>query len=259
MSSSPRVPPAPPPAIPTLSERWQHAEPSSNLWEAGLLIHQFDNTESDSSASQSTYAHGHPTREVAPWLPCPEDAWCGKYGDRLSATLVSKQLPFLFNTNAGMILAPNLAEMLCSYFNDGGTMAKKCTDTSHPDCVPGCSHEHTQEPNWCTVAGVDPTDSSARLYDCAFRPGDLEVMLRHHQSAPYSYNEVVIGTNKWAEKLPDLIEAFFFVAGTDDPLNEPKARQVYSDFRKRYPAAATKLVQLDVHSSTNAVTIIEEP
>ena len=244
---------------PTLSERWQDAVPASNLWRAGLLIHQFDNTEADSSASQSTYVHGHPKHEVAPWLPCPVDAWCGKYADRLSATLVSKQLPFTFNNNAGMILAPNLAKVFCSYFNDGGTMAKQCTDASHPACVPGCSNEHTQDPNWCEVAGVDPTDNGAHIYDCAFRPADLETMLKHHQSAPYTYNEVVISTDQWAEKLPDSIEAFFFVAGNDDPMNEPKARQVYAEFHKRYPAAMTKLIQLDIHSSTNAVTIIEEP
>ena len=71
----------------------------------GLLIHTFDNTEDPKSK---------------PWLPCPADQWCAKFGDRMSASIINPKLTKLFSGgNAGIIFSPSEAEIFCSYFADG--------------------------------------------------------------------------------------------------------------------------------------------
>ena len=65
----------------------ENGTPSSELAMAGVLLHQFDGT----------------TDKNAPWMPCPEDQWCHGVGDRLSSSIVSKHLPFLFNVGGAGI------------------------------------------------------------------------------------------------------------------------------------------------------------
>lgn len=110
-------------------------------------------------------------------------------------------------------------------------------------CVPGCA-DLDGEPNWCAHADAMSEDASADIWECAFRPSDLEGMLRHHlNSGANAYNEVVIDTRSYDSNLPESVLAIFFLT---DGESEWKAREVYGRFRKRYPNWQAPLVSLDI-------------
>lgn len=196
-----------------LNERYQQGRPSADLSEAGILVHQFDDTESGDE----------------PWLPCPPTRWCADIGDRVSASLISAKLPFLFKEGgAGMILTPQKAEIRCSYFADGGTMPKRCgpeppetqrfsDGRTFTECVPGCC-DISGNPNWCE----DVSQNSQTIYQCAFRPEDLNAMLVHHEMRPGMYNEVIVDPTRWGA---DTTEAFYFVRPKRSEFPMTKARQ----------------------------------
>ena len=230
---------------------WSHGSPSNDLSRAGLLVHMFDNTENDVSAKASL---GLNTNDAEPWLPCDKRAWCGQYAGRFSASIINARQRGIFRTQstAGIILSPH-TKLFCGYPMDGGTMQKFCPRGSPKGCAPGCATEDG-EPNWCPHADAWSDDPSAQVFECAFRPRDMEAMLRmhlHHRSM--SYNEVVVDTNSWTPNLPDSLLAVFFLAdGTAD--GDMKARDVWERFRRRYPGSNTPLVRLDLNPGTRAVT-----
>ena len=84
-------------------------------------------------------------------------------------------------------------------------------------CIPGCNTGSQQA--WCSF----PT---RRVYDCAWRPADLYYMLELHMGAPYTYNELVVGTQRWLQDPVASIEAFFLSRGAAD--QEQKASAVRS-------------------------------
>lgn len=222
-----------------LNLRFAGASATNDLADAGVLVHQFDNTEADVTAQQSLNGRGS-AGAAEPWMPCPAEAWCGKFGDRLSASLISPQMPHLFSRHAGYILSPSV-QMSCSYFSDGGTMEKQCREGAPAGCVPGCCRIGSGQPNWCPE--VDPTDSGSPLYDCAFPPSALKAMLRHKLLlGPPTYNEIVVSTARWQESMPNAIEAFFYL-GVNDEQN--KAHAVFQRFQKRYPHSRAILVRAD--------------
>ena len=201
----------------SINERFARGHASSNLSEAGVLVHQFDGT----------------TNFEYPWLPCPPEQWCNSFNNRISASLINSRLPFLFKEGGvGMILAPKATSIRCSYFVDGGTMSKTCEQ--HRDgCVAGCCDQFGR-PNWC---GPDLSLASQTIYGCAFRPLDLEAMLRHHELRrdARQYNEVVVDLSSWdAERS---VEAFYYVDGFDAKRglsHERWARDLHERFHQRY-------------------------
>lgn len=82
-------------------------------------------------------------------------------------------------------------------------------------CIPGCNTG--SQPAWCSTTSV---------YDCAWRSVDLAYMLELQMHAPHTYNELVVGTQRWLEDPVASIEAFFFARGAAD--QEQKARAVRS-------------------------------
>ena len=55
------------------------------------------------------------------------------------------------------------------------------------------------------------------------------------------YNEVVVGTEHWAARLPYSVEAMFYSGD-----NQGDVRRIYSAFMDQYPNAHTILVRLDL-------------
>ena len=216
-------------------------------------MHTFDRTEDDVTARASA---GLPVQEAAPWLPCDARAWCGQFHDRMSASIINRRQPELFHSqsDAGIIFSP-FTSIYCSYPTDGGTMPKVCAANAPPDCVPGCSDATTGQPNWCEHREAWNLLPSAQVWNCAFRPEDLEPMLRHHLgSRAFQYNEVVVDPRSFTDNLPDSLLAFFFLAsgGSSGGAGEEKAREAHRRFLRRYPQARTALVSLDVHHETEA-------
>ncbi len=117
-----------------LNARYANGQPSNSYSEAGVLMHQFDDTGFDPH-------HGHlvsytrdktrldaTERELVLRLtytaPPREGHELSKYGDRFSASLVSADTPFMFSSlAAGLIVHPDVAQAaeLCSWAADGLT------------------------------------------------------------------------------------------------------------------------------------------
>lgn len=164
-----------------------HGRPSTSLSEAGVLIHLFDALED--------WGNGKP------WRPC-HSGWCSSIADHESCSLVNAELPHLFNGGAGLILRPRLVDLLCSYQADGGTQGKNRG---------GCGQL------WCTPR---------HFWQCSWPPGQLDQMLEtQERTNADGYNEVIVGSARWDQNLPDAIEAIVYVSGGS---GRDKARQVRS-------------------------------
>ena len=229
-----------------LNHAWTYGAPSGRLESAGVLVHTFDQTE----------------RESAPWWPCDApNAWCYAFRDRLCASLANARQPRLVTqkSTAGLVLSPSIP-LLCSYPSDGGTMEKLCTPPAPTGCVPGCSAKGSGEPQWCAHAAAWSTSQSAAIWDCAFRPTDLEAMLRHHAQR-FEPNEVVVDTSTWARDLPELVVAIVFLVGSGlsgRQLNagERQARDVHARMLAAFPQRPTPLVTLDLRRAEGAFTLL---
>jgi len=214
--------------VDALNARFLDGHPSSNLAEAGVLVHTFDRTEGQGL-------------EHAPWMPCGETEWCAQFSDRISASIVNSNIRLAFHLETGgIVLSPSSTTILCSYFADGGTMTKMCTHPAPRDCVPGCSDQYTMRPVWCNPEDLE---TGGDIYSCAWKPEHLQYMIGHHMLSVY-YNEVVVGTRDWATRLPSLIDAFFF--SRQDHSVEERMRGIHSDFMSQYPEAKALLVSFDI-------------
>jgi hypothetical protein len=218
----PPAPPGPPPppfavdmqdTIDGMNARYEHGVPSNELATAGVLIHLFDDTEGDES-----------------WLPCSSGKWCSEIGDRISATLISKTLPWLRPIGgrvkgAGFIFDPTHTGTRCSYYEDMDTQSKRCARSGAASCVPGCCSQDGL-PNYC-----DNTDAGVFLKErqCSFKPDTLIYMLQNQelraQGGHTSYNEVVVDPNRWRLNANSkwatqgYMQAFVFIV---DPLASPE-------------------------------------
>ena len=162
-----------------LNTRFRDGGFVNDLERTGVLVHMLD----DIASSRDE-----------PWLPCSSpSSWCYKYSDRCSASIINAALPYVFvqKESTGIVIAPWLARIMCSFFVDAGTMepAKTCdTPGMTPTCLPGC---WKGAPNWC--------DNEEKIWNCAWRPGQLGQMLVHHRErmnagrrrlGALTYNEV---------------------------------------------------------------------
>ena len=268
-SPSPPSPPLPPPPHPPrphfpnlapdavvaqLNHAWQHGAPSGNLRDAGVLVHTFDSTE-------AMQAGGGP----AEWMPCSLGTWCAKFSDRISASIVNFHQPFMFKhqSSAGMIISPEV-DIYCSYPADGGTMSKLCLPPAPPGCAPGCAENEAGFPKWCRYNEAWSDSGSAQIWDCAFRPSDLEAMLRHHLNdgqRRLAYNEVVIDTRNWIAELPQTVMAIFWLIGDDldeheRTSGEARARDVHRRFRERFPGSQIPLLTLETSKEEGAFVLM---
>ena len=115
------------------------------------------------------------------------------------------------------------------------TMSKRCDSAAPEGCVPGCC-DQVGNPNWCDDVRLE----SQSVYQCAFRPTDLDAMLRHHEMRPGSYNEVIIDPGTWSATT---VEAFYFQGD-----GEEAARRIHADFHARNPGSVVPLVRLELQA-----------
>ena len=194
-----------------------------------------------------------------PWMPCPRHAWCGQYHERFSATLVNKQLPHIFASDSGEssgLVVGNGASHWCSYMADGGTMSKQCKGRAG-GCIDGCTNTDGH-PNWCSWQDAWSTDPGASVYECSFKAKDLKAMLqRQLERNANSYNEVVLDTSRWGA---DQVEAFFYVPfGLNAAEAERNARDVYTQFRRKYPDRHAPLVTFNPEPGDGVPFALVEP
>ena len=240
----------------SLNARFVQGQPSSNASQAGVLIRMFDRDDTESDE---------------PWLPCRAPRWCASLGNRMITSLVSMRLPHVSKEGSlGMVLSAAHSRIRCSFFADFGTMRRVCAADSPPGCEPGCCDSYGR-PNWCG----DPASEGKEIYGCAFRPSDLNAMLRHHQlQAKPVANNVVIDPTSWVldshTTAPVAIEAFFFIRDPEAEAEhafresfrpspgrslasktprdgEAKAREIHARFLRRYPSTPVPLLRLELN------------
>ena len=162
----------------SLNARYTNGHPSNLLRETGILLHQID-------ALDENRVGENPT----PWLPCtpkPEDVdsppglelghlGCAaqQYSDHLEGSIINPKVPFLYSDDAvGFIVAPEHAELRCSFPEDGGTMSRWCrpNETTPRDCLGGCYSGGEQ----CI------THSQSLTHQVCYAASSLVAMMAHH-------------------------------------------------------------------------------
>lgn len=157
---------------------------------------------------------------------------CQTYGNRFSASIVnarlftegSKKIQLFSTTDAGVVYSPAIV-LNCVYGGDGGT--RKFPED-------GCGTEYcdpirSRRDGWCD--GLPHHTSNV---------GD---MLEHLPGS--GYNEVMINTKSIDDQLPGVVDAIFYVRGSDASLR--RAREVHKKFIDQYhlDAATFPLLRLD--------------
>ena len=163
----------------------------------------------------------------------------------------------LYNTGqdagcTGIVVSARATGILCSYFQDGGTMQKLCTgDHVPPNCVPGCYTGIAPNDVWCDSSwGIrDPL-----FYSCAFRPRDTARMLAYHISNAHSYNEIVLDTHVWEEHLPATVEAFVYTRSG----NSAKACACLKQMLAEFPSARGRIPLVSYEPTDERVPFRDE-
>ena len=219
-------PPAPPSAPPnavwlSLNNRWRSGRPSNELSVAGLLTRvidpQSDNTE--------------------PWLPCD----CA-VGDRFCTSIISARHPDIYvreGINPGFIFSPSVADsIMCSYPSDAGSANQQCWPRGRStSCTPGC---HVQQcgpgakPWACAWFGPQGVESMQRAQD-ASRP-----LYTHTPPSQWGYNEVVLDTTDWHERLPAAIDAVFIPVEADESAWR-RGRDTHAKYLRAFNLTASEL------------------
>eukprot|EP00316_Scyphosphaera_apsteinii_P007860 CAMPEP_0119300328 /NCGR_PEP_ID=MMETSP1333-20130426/2281_1 /TAXON_ID=418940 /ORGANISM="Scyphosphaera apsteinii, Strain RCC1455" /LENGTH=887 /DNA_ID=CAMNT_0007302051 /DNA_START=233 /DNA_END=2893 /DNA_ORIENTATION=- len=177
--------------------------------------------------------HGIGSSET--WLPCPPSEWCPRFRDRVSASLINRQLPFLHRQyDAGLIVNARYASVLCAYDKDSYSHQHICGTFSKAGCIPGCPTESSDVDSlqlalWhyeldgtltrqayrgnelnemiaaqlVALPTVAERSSSCRSHDKLYE--DMEAL-----TTPCLHNEVVLDGAAWEDSLPDIIEAVIF-------------------------------------------------
>ena len=245
--------PSPPPSSPripipkmsaaaraaVLNARFRSARPSSDLSEAGLVMHQFDRLE----------------LKGQPWLSCNYHCDNELNGQSLTGRISTSimyggmqhrddrvAVPLVSN-DGGIIAHPQKIIVECAFGIDGATVG--LNGGPHGDGCPAyfCDPSGNIEANgFCGFWGAPP--------NAAWAPKDLGKMLELHQQfgEPYGepgyhsgYNEAVVDGLSWNANMPNTIEAFFMLEGAGVELTPDKgrgqagyAREAHRNFLERY-------------------------
>lgn len=237
-----------------INSRFAKGGPSNDLAAAGVLIHQWDNTE-DSNAM---------------WMPCPATDWCGSFSDRWSTSLVNAMSPkrpadqtlvlFSYNTG-GFILSPDANSVLCSSPLDLASSERICDPVGvSKDCIPGC---FTKETNgtacWCDEQEPDKTcpnrNETTMPSSCVWQPDHLADMLKLQEVTlkGTTYNEVVIDAGMYTLKPDVALEAFFYIASDEcfrNPACKDQTTAIHAQFLAKFGRTATETPLL-VLNATN--------
>ena len=234
----PSPPPPPPPrtavdVVAHLNERFENGRASNDMREVGLLLHTFDAPDDH--------------REDV-WAGCPKDGWCYRYSDRLSASIVNRQLPSFFwaaevdstlqQAMGGFVLDGAIIQqtvnesIYCGWGADAGTMGMLCDPLGRQPkgcvadectCLPGCR------------TGYQCGRMEYEGDYCWRPPNQFKEMLAAHMArdrsqahgcfqADCNYNEIVMSFDHFAHSLPQAVEAIFFPANSSN--GEAFARRV---------------------------------
>jgi len=276
-----------------VNERFATGRPTNRYEEAGVFIHQFDDQGFDPSTHR--LKQGGVAKKWMPWQACPPGEWCSKFGDRFSVSVMNARVPYAFNEfNGGMILSPTVASeaTTCAWATDARSFrsARTCMPAGmkfewgdgdqlferRAGCVPGCVTDSDsaledwdtpmagqRAPTWCAASAV-----KANTW-CPWKPNQLRDMMEQQergflntdcaQNNGCRYNELVLNSSTWVQRLPETVEAFFVVRGSrDDSAPAITAREAHRKFLSMYNLNATQvpMLELDLLAASEGVSAI---
>lgn len=164
-----------PRTVDVINQRFLNGHASTEVGEAGVVIHQFDDSGFD-TASRRLREGG--VSEWAPWTPCPPGHWCSKFGDRFSVSLISARAPHIFNEyNGGLIINSTTAHrhQLCSWATDARSFRAART------CLPSGTRFQ-----WCAQALLDAWPTLSWLQGLPPSPLRLKLHLTGRRRAQTS-------------------------------------------------------------------------
>ena len=199
--------PPPPPLVDRINARFHRRDGSSQLRDAGILVHMIDGYED------------------APAL-----------ADRFSANVLfagqsAKRTPERYLGRGGMVLNPEEARALCAYGVPGVSLRKTCQSGSTGTCVPGCmTAEQGPTDGWCDLSASVPSDAecSARPW----RPKDLSKLLDTSITSDRQV-EIVLDGAHFSSSQPASVDAIFMVP--TDPDGGAAARAMHLSFLQSFP------------------------
>ena len=149
-----------------------------------------------------------------------------------------------YQDKAGFVLAPELVTVLCACQADcnSNSQAKGRRGCSARPC---CDYDDAK----CAAKNINHEDYFHYVdHDCSYPPDELDEALAAQQrrGAP-SHNEIVLDNLKTAERLPDVVLAFFFM--TEESRNE--ATTMHRNFIDAYGLtdAQCPLLRLNLYGS----------
>jgi hypothetical protein len=269
-----------------LNERFMNGRPSDVMREAGVIVHQFDDSGFDTSTRRLREGG---VAQWSPWTPCPVGQWCSKFGDRFSVSVINARVPFAFNEyNGGLLINPEVAHegTFCAWATDARSFrsARSCLPNGthfrwgdgaqlferREGCIPGCVNGVAgQLEDWDTVMHdqLSPTWCSPDAPDgwCPWHPEHLKRMLEQQergflntdcaQNNGCRYNEIVLNSSVWEDQLPHTVEAIFHLKGSaPSGAALAQSHKAHYDFLSQYDLtdAHVPLFELDLLSVTGA-------
>ena len=157
-----------------LSNVFLKGMPSNDLRKVGLLFHGFDQTEDS----------------WAPYKPCTT-GFCAQFADWWPTSIINARQTHTFGVS-GILFTPTLNAVLCSYYEDAGTMGEG-------------------------DGGMACDAKSGKMYPPDQLDSMLNVSMGLSRSAYGSgYNEVLLDSRMFLENLPRSIAAFVYGLRGDD-------------------------------------------
>ena len=229
------MPPMPPPLAPQIvvheiNRRFAFGHPSSNLMDAGVIIHQFDERD-------------EPDPDKEPWRPNQPSISAATVYQTMGHEPDRGNIPVYSYSLAGLVLAPQYNRVRCSYAFDAGSLQ--------------------WQPSACNpwrCSNYESVDSHA-AGACAFNPEALGHMMEvqaelrsRNQKASYKkwddhkfYNEVIMDEQTYIANLPHSIAAVFYLPTSCDdifsvgPKCEDYARGAHRNMLRHFRLTETEL------------------
>lgn len=159
----------------------------------------------------------------------------GWYGDRMAASIINTELPYIFSTSAsGFVLRPASLKgaIRCVYPYDANSMGQ-----GGGGCAWG-SYGANQLDTMMKISRGNKWRWECACDWCGQTPWDR---------SGCRYNEIVINGYQWMERLPQLIEAVFFP--THEAIkhregDQAQARRIHADLLRSYSLEGTRQVPL---------------
>lgn len=132
-----------------------------------------------------------------PWRPLPER----EKVHYLSTSVVNEQLPILYESDQGGFILGSTTQIMCSFPRELGPKSQGLKNA-------GCGDK--DKPFFYSLAS----------------------MMSHQASTvPLTFNEVIVPRTAWEQGVPQIISAFFYIAGSRD---EVRTRDAHSNFLRTY-------------------------